>query len=114
MGDWLPAFGTGFLLAGLFLGFCSWLYQERRRRIVDPNDLDRDLDGMSRKDLVSEAKKLRTGIREHRDATDHDLCWYQPGLWSLLPEKVEPKPEVPPKDEFLRCCALYRDSLEPK
>jgi len=73
--------------------------------------MDEDLDGLGREDLVAEVRKLRAGIREHRDATGHELCWYQPALWGLLPEKIEPKPAVPPKDEFLRCCAIYRASL---
>ena len=36
--------------------------------------------------LVAEVKKLRAGIREHRDSTGHDLCWHHPDLWALLPE----------------------------
>ena len=28
--------------------------------------------------LVEEVKKLRMGIREHRDSTGHDLCWRHP------------------------------------
>lgn len=73
--------------------------------------MDNDLKDMSREDLIAEVMKLRTGIREHRDATGHNLCWYVPELWDLLPEKTTPSPEVPPKDEFMRCCKLYRESL---
>lgn len=73
---------------------------------------DSDLDAMDRSQLVEEVKKLRAGIRAHRDATGHNLCWYVPELWNLLPDKVDPKPEVPPKDEFMRCCKQYRDSLD--
>lgn len=57
---------------------------------------DSDLDSMSVEELKAEVLKLRVGIRQHRDASGHNLCWYVPELWNLLPEKVEPKPEVPP------------------
>jgi len=73
--------------------------------------LDSDLETMNRAALLTEIKKLRAGIRKHRDATGHNLCWYVPELWNLLPEKVDPNPEIPPRDEFLRCCAEYRKSL---
>jgi hypothetical protein len=53
---------------------------------------DEDLNSMSKEDLISEVKKLRDGIREHRDTSAHDLCWHHPKLWSLLPEKTDPIP----------------------
>jgi hypothetical protein len=74
--------------------------------------LDSDLETMNRAALLAEIKKLRAGIRIHRDATGHNLCWYVPELWDLLPEKIEPTPEIPPKAEFLACCAEYRQSLD--
>jgi hypothetical protein len=80
------------------------------RQCEDP--LDHDLYGLPKEDLLQEVKKLRAAIREHRDASGHDLCWYQPELWNLLPEKTEPKPKVPPTKEFLDACALYRKSLD--
>lgn len=73
--------------------------------------IDKDLDSMSKKDLATEAKKLRAGIRQHRDASGHNLCWYVPELWNLLPEKIEPKPKVPELPEFMHHCAVYRLSL---
>jgi hypothetical protein len=73
--------------------------------------MDDDLLEMSKRELVGEVRKLREAIRKHRDASGHNLCWYVPELWNLLPEKLVPSPEVPPKDEFLRCCAAYRDTL---
>ena len=76
------------------------------------SDLDDDLEDMDRKDLKQEIKKLRAGIRKHRDSAGHDLCWYVPELWNLLPEKVEPQPAVPVTEEFLHCCQLYRKSLD--
>jgi len=73
---------------------------------------DSDLDGMSREELLAEAKKLRGGIRAHRDASGHNLCWFVPELWGLLPDTKVPTPHVPPTSEFLSCCAQYRASLE--
>lgn len=74
-------------------------------------ELDGDLMTMSERELFEEVVKLRAGIRRHRDATGHNLCWWVPELWNLLPEQKAPEPEVPSKDEFMRCCKLYRDSL---
>lgn len=73
---------------------------------------DTDLESMTSYQLRAEVIKLRTGIRAHRDSNSHGLCWFVPELWGLLPEKVTSKPEVPPEDEFLRCCKEYRDSLK--
>ena len=75
--------------------------------------LDHDVYSMDREDLMSTIKKLRAGIRADRDATGHNLCWYRPELWGLLPEKVEPKPEVPSPEEFIKNCITFRKSLEP-
>ena len=36
--------------------------------------MDDDLDLMSREQLVAEAKRLRRGIREHRDSSGQELC----------------------------------------
>ena len=74
--------------------------------------LDDDLDSMSRGELVLEVKRLRAGIREHRDSSGHNLCWHHPQLWGLLPEKVEPDIAVPPWPKFLRGCLHYRQSLD--
>lgn len=74
--------------------------------------MDEDLDGMSREQLIAEAKKLRAGIREHRDSTGHDLCWHHPALWGLLPDRTDPVPAVPTWPEFLRGCLRYRQSLD--
>lgn len=74
--------------------------------------MDEDLENMSVEELKAEVLKLRTGIRQHRDAIGHNLCWYVPELWGLVPEKVEPQPKVPSEDEFLKCCRIYRKSLD--
>jgi hypothetical protein len=74
--------------------------------------MDDDLDTMSREELVAHAKRLRAGIRKHRDSTLHALCWHHPDLWGLLPEKTDPQPEVPEWPQFMRGCIHYRQSLD--
>ncbi|WP_398495716.1 hypothetical protein [Variovorax sp.] len=74
--------------------------------------MDEDLDTLSREDLIAEVRKLREGVRRHRDATGHDLCWHHPDLWSLLPEKTPPAIAVPAWPQFMRGCVKYRQSLE--
>ncbi|MCL6711606.1 hypothetical protein M8R20_31960 [Pseudomonas sp. R2.Fl] len=74
--------------------------------------MDEDLDSLSRDELIAEIRRLRAGIREHRDSTGHNLCWHHPALWGLLPEKSDPRPEVPDWPQFLRGCIRYRQSLD--
>ena len=74
--------------------------------------MDDDLEGMSRAELITEIRKLRSGIREHRDASGHELCWHHPALWGLLPERTDPLPIVPSWPQFLRGCLRYRQSLD--
>ena len=74
--------------------------------------MDDDLDTLTREQLVAEAKRLREGIREHRDSSGHALCWHHPKLWGLLPERTDPLPVVPTWPEFLRGCLRYRQSLD--
>ena len=74
--------------------------------------MDEDLDAMPREQLVAEVKKLRAGIRTHRDSSGHDLCWHHPALWSLLPEKTLPTIAVPKWPQFMRGCIRYRQSLD--
>ena len=74
--------------------------------------MDRDLEAMSRDDLLVEVRKLRAAIRKHRDATAHGLCWHHPQMWGLLPEKIDPAIAVPPWPKFLRGCVRYRQSLD--
>jgi hypothetical protein len=56
--------------------------------------LDDDLDLLDRAALIAEVKRLRAGIREHRDSTGQELCWHHPRLWALLPEQSDPLPTV--------------------
>jgi hypothetical protein len=74
--------------------------------------MDEDLQQMDREALVAEVKRLRAGIRTHRDSSGHELCWHHPRLWGLLPERIEPEIAVPPWPKFLRGCVKYRESLE--
>ena len=74
--------------------------------------MDADLESFSREQLIGEVKKLRQGIREHRDSTGHELCWHHPALWALLPEKSDPLPVVPEWPQFLQGCIRYRASLD--
>lgn len=74
--------------------------------------LDADLLTMDMQALRREAQRLRNGIRAHRDATGHDLCWHHPQLWALLPEQIDHLPEVPEWPDFLRGCVRYRQSLD--
>jgi hypothetical protein len=73
---------------------------------------DEDLEQLTRDELLAEVKKLRAGIRRHRDSTGHELCWHHPELWQLLPEKVDPELAVPAWPQFLRGCLRYRESLD--
>lgn len=74
--------------------------------------MDEDLAALSREELIGEVRRLRAGIRAHRDSSGHDLCWHHPELWGLLAERVQPDVAVPPWPRFLRGCLLYRESLE--
>ena len=74
--------------------------------------MDDDLEPLSRAELIAEIKRLRDGIRRHRDSSGHELCWHHPDLWGLLPERSDPLPVVPDWPQFLRGCLRYRESLE--
>lgn len=74
--------------------------------------MDIDLEQLSRDELIAEVKRLRTGIRAHRDSTGHDICWHHPQLWRMLPEPISPDIAVPPWPKFLRGCVRYRESLD--
>ena len=76
------------------------------------DNLDYDVMAMSRDELVAEVKRLRAGIREHRDSSGQELCWHHPQLWGLLPERIEPAIAVPAWPQFMRGCVKYRQSLD--
>src|SRR5262245_49272320 len=89
-------------------GFGSQAVEEGGRGV----GLDEDLGHLDREALIAEVKRLRAGIRKHRDSSGHDLCWHHPELWGLLPEKSDPMPAVPAWPQFLRGCLRYRESLD--
>ena len=72
-------------------------------------DVDVDLERLDREALIKEVRRLRAGIRAHRDSSGHDLCWHHPELWALLPERIEPAVAVPPWPKFIRGCLAYRE-----
>ncbi|QJR09252.1 hypothetical protein DSM104443_00289 [Usitatibacter rugosus] len=74
--------------------------------------MDTDLDAMSREQLVAEVRRLRGGIRKHRDSSGQELCWHHPALWALLPERTDPVPVVPAWPQFMEGCLKYRQSLD--
>jgi hypothetical protein len=74
--------------------------------------MDDDLEHFDRAALITEVKRLRAGIRAHRDSAGQELCWHHPQLWALLPERTDPLPEVPEWPQFLRGCLKYRESLD--
>jgi hypothetical protein len=74
--------------------------------------MDEDVDAMTREALMKEVRRLRAGIRAHRDSSGHELCWHHPELWGLLPEQIPPKIAVPEWPQFLRGCIRYRQSLD--
>jgi hypothetical protein len=74
--------------------------------------MDDDLEKMGREALIAEVKRMRAGIRAHRDSSGHALCWFHPQLWGLLPEPIAPEVAVPPWPKFMRGCVAYRASLD--
>jgi len=79
---------------------------------AEQTPIDEDLDSLSREELINEAKRLRNGIRAHRDSSGHDLCWHHPDLWGLLPEKTDPLPVVPEEQVFFEGCRRYFQSIK--
>ena len=74
--------------------------------------MDEDLTSMTREQLLAEVRRLREGIRAHRDSSGQELCWHHPQLWGLLPERTDPLPTVPEWPVFLQGCLKYRASLD--
>ena len=74
--------------------------------------MDDDLLPLTKDELIAEVKRLRAGIRQHRDSSGHDLCWHHPQLWGLLPEPIPRAIAVPEWPQFLRGCVRYREALD--
>ena len=85
---------------------------ERLARATTDRERDQDLDSLGADELRAEVRRLRAGIRAHRDSTGHALCWHHPALWGLLPERTDPLPTVPDWPQFLEGCLRYRRSLD--
>ena len=45
--------------------------------------MDDDLARMTKAQLIAEVRRLRDGIRKHRDSSGQELCWHHPDLWPL-------------------------------
>lgn len=71
-----------------------------------------DLELMTKEQLKEETIKLRKTLRELRDRNGHDLCWYNPEIWEVLPEKIQPNPEVPEWCEFIKQCSEFRRKFD--
>lgn len=74
--------------------------------------MDEDLNQKSKDELIAEIINLRNGIREHKNSSGNDLCWFHPKLWSLLPEINNSEITVPKWPQFLRGCVKFRESLD--
>lgn len=74
--------------------------------------MDEDLEALNREQLVAEVRRLRAGIRAHRDSTGHNLCWYHPQLWGLVRDEEQPCPWIPTWPKFLEGCVRYRAALD--
>jgi hypothetical protein len=74
--------------------------------------MDDDLNGMTREQLLDEVKRLRAGIRAHRDSSGHDLCWHHPQLWGLLPEPMSPDVAVRLGRSFCAGACVIGESLD--
>jgi len=85
---------------------------ERFAMATTDRERDLDLDSLGADELRAEVRRLRAGIRAHRDSTGHALCWHHPALWGLLPERTDPVPVVPDWPQFLEGCLRYRRSLD--
>ena len=74
---------------------------------------DKDLESLSKEELQQEILRLRTGIREHRDAKGHDRCWLDDiDLYNLLPEKLPADTKLPDREEFLTNCNKFYENRQ--
>lgn len=82
---------------------------ELKRKICEGLGIPIDIDayGMTETQLLAEVIKLRNTLRSLRDRTGHALCWYNPEIWNILPEKIQPHPTLPCQPEFLDNCKQF-------
>ena len=65
--------------------------------------------------LKARIRELESAIRRHRRATGHNLCWENDEeLWSVLPDGKAFDHTPPPWEEFMKRCAAYRASRQPR
>lgn len=70
--------------------------------------MDDDLTTMTRDQMEIEVRRLRGGIRQHRDERGDDRCWLDDQrLYALLPDTGVAITTLPPKDVFLRSCERF-------
>ncbi len=75
--------------------------------------MDQDLLQMNIGQLCKEVMKLRNALRDLRDQQNHDMCWFNPEIFEILPEGKEKDKTtmVPPACQFIENCAIYRQTL---
>ena len=70
--------------------------------------VDGDLKAMTRDLLEVEAKRLRDGIRQHRDEKGDDRCCLDDQrLYALLPDTQAAITTLPAKEIFLKSCERF-------
>lgn len=75
--------------------------------MTEKTDTDDDLLTLSREDLLEEARRLRNGIRDHRDQRGDDRCWLDDDkLYQLLPERL-PAPTAMDAELMLPNCKRF-------
>lgn len=76
---------------------------------------DKELNEVSRDELISEIYRLRKGIRYHRDEKGDDRCWLDDQkLYELLPETGNKDFTLPPKEKFLQSCNRFWECRQGK
>ena len=75
---------------------------------------DEDLESIGAEDLKAEIRKLRKGIRYHRDQKGDDRCWVDDlRLYELLPEgPAGYDSTLPTEEKFLENCKRFCQSRQ--
>jgi hypothetical protein len=62
--------------------------------------------------VAREVARLRDGIKAHRQASGHELCWLNDvELWKLVEtDPAYPHDTLPVQEEFLSQCRRYHES----
>ena len=76
---------------------------------------DDDLDGMTPEEVLAEAKRLRGGIRDHRDQRGDDRCWLDDErLHALLPEGVPARTRMDFELMYPNCRRFLETRVHPR